>query len=423
VPGWLLVFAVLGAACSPTVDASDPAPRPTAEAVAEAPAPAPDAPSSADHPSEREYPDRIVRELRRRANEPRPVERSALPPRHLDAEQFPVSLVDRERIVSGGPPPDGIAAIDEPTFARADRVDWLADEEAVLVLRLDDRVRVYPVQIMIWHEIVNDTIAGIPVAVTYCPLCNSAVAFDRRVDGRLLDFGTSGAVYQSALVMYDRQTESLWTHFDGRSVLGTLVGAQLRRVPVATTSWAQLRDAHPDAQVLSRDTGHQRPYGENPYRAYDQLDAPLRGFFSGDIDARQTAMRRVVGIAGDDGSVAVTLDHVAEVGVVDTRLDGRPVTVWHRPGLASALQAADVAGGDDIGATGVFVAAHDGRTLTFARDGERFVDAQTRSTWNILGEATAGPLAGARLDPLPHVDSFWFAWSTYQPGTDLIDGG
>lgn len=200
--------------------------------------------------------------------------------------------------MSGGPPPDGIPSIDDPAFAAVPTIDWLADDEAVMVLQVDDAVHVYPVQVMIWHEIVNDVVAGVPVAMTYCPLCNSAVAFDRRVAGRTLDFGTSGALYQSAMVMYDRQTESLWTHVDGRAVIGTLAGAHLDQISVATVAWRDARHAHPDGRVLTRDTGVSRPYGENPYGAYDRRDTPLAGFFVGDPDERTAAMRRVVGIHG-----------------------------------------------------------------------------------------------------------------------------
>jgi hypothetical protein len=144
-----------------------------------------------------DYPDAITRWVRRMASEPRPVEPSAMPPRHLDAETFPVSLVPRERIVWGGVAPDAIPAIDDPDFEQASSVDWLDDREAVLVLQHEGEPRAYPIQVLMWHEIVNDEVDGRPVAVTYCPLCNSGVAFDRTVDGRTLDFGTSGSLYLS----------------------------------------------------------------------------------------------------------------------------------------------------------------------------------------------------------------------------------
>lgn len=345
---------------------------------------------------------------------------SALPPAHLDEARFPEALVPRDQIVSGGPPPDGIPALDDPATMPVDRVDWLAEQEPVLLLEVGDEARIYPVQVMTWHEIANDVVDGVPVAVTYCPLCNTAIAFDRRHGEVVLDFGTSGALYQSAMVMYDRQTESLWTHFDGQAVVGTFVGAELRRLPVATVSWAQARATAPDAEVVSRETGFDRPYGTNPYTGYDDRDGPLAGFFSGDVDARAAAMARVVGIGEDEDALAVRTDHLAQRGVVDAELDGQPVTIWHLAGTASSLDAREIAEGDDVGTTGAFVPVVDGRTLSFARAGGRFTDAETQSTWNILGTATDGPLAGAQLERVASVDTFWFAWSTYRPGSRLL---
>ena len=345
-----------------------------------------------------------------------------MPPRHLDEERFPEVLIERDRIVWGGVAPDAIAAIDEPRFRPARTIDWLADEEAVLVLQVDQQVRAYPVQIMTWHEIVNDVVDDRAIAVTYCPLCNSGVAFDREVGGRTLDFGTSGSLYRSALVMYDRQTESLWTHLDGRAVVGDLVGAELDTLSLATVAWADFRDAHADAPVLTRRTGHRRSYGENPYAGYDSADAPLTGWFTEDVDDRFPAFARLVGIGGqsDGDAVAVTTSLVRRAGVVTLEVDGRPVTVWHQPGTASSLDADTIADGDDVGATGVFVAEADGQTLTFRQVTDGFEDDQTGSTWNILGEATEGPLAGTALEPIPHLDTFWFAWSSLRPDTEVV---
>ena len=363
-----------------------------------------------------DYPDAITRWVRRMASEPRPVEPSAMPPRHLDAETFPVSLVPRERIVWGGVAPDAIPAIDDPDFEQASSVDWLDDREAVLVLQHEGEPRAYPIQVLMWHEIVNDEVDGRPVAVTYCPLCNSGVAFDRTVDGRTLDFGTSGSLYLSALVMYDRQTESLWTHFDGRAVVGRLAGAELEMLPMSTVAWGDFRQAHPDAEVLSRETGYDRPYGRNAYRGYDQGDEPLGGFFPGAVDPRQAGMARVVGFGDGDEAVAVLTEYLAEVGVVNLELDGRPVVAWHVPGTASALHRDRVADGDDVGATGVFFT--DGSV--FSRDGTELVDDATGTRWNVLGEAVNGPRKGERLEPVTHLDTFWFAWSSYRPETALV---
>ena len=350
---------------------------------------------------------------------------SALQGDRLDPS-FPPPLVDPGLIRSGGPPPDGIPPIDDPRFLTVDDVDFLADEEAVILVEVDGLAKAYPVQILIWHEIVNDEFGDVPVTVTYCPLCNSALAFDRRLGDRLLDFGTSGALYQSALVMYDRQTESLWAHFTGRGLVGHFAGAELTFIPAQTVSWVQFREAHPDGLVLSRETGAARPYGQNPYPGYDFEDAdPIGAFFTGEIDRTLAAKARIVGVADDGGSFAVRFEDLEVQPVIPVTEDGRNLVVFHRPGLASSLDSVQVDGGRDVGQSGVFEAtAPDGTRLTFVPAGDpaagTFEDEQTGSTWNVVGQAVAGPLEGSELAAVSHLDTFWFAWATYRPGTVVI---
>ena len=338
--------------------------------------------------------------------------------RGADVEGLPAGDVALDELREGGPPPDGIPPIDVPTFLSPADVDFLADNEPVMAVEIGGEARAYPVQILIWHEIVNDTIGGIPVAVTYCPLCNSALVYDRRVAGRVLSFGTSGLLWNSSLVMYDRQTDTLWSHFTGSAIVGALTGTELDTFSVATVPWRVWRDAHADGLVLSRDTGHQRDYGSNPYPGYDDITS--RPFlFEGEVDGRFTAMTRVVGINDDSAAVAVPLATLRERRVVATTFGDRVLTVWWTPGTSSALDADAVADGDDIGATGVFDTAIEGRTLTFLPAGDAFTDTETGSTWNLLGQAVSGPLAGRRLEPVVHVDTFWFAWAAFRPGTAL----
>ena len=338
----------------------------------------------------------------------------------MTAPGLPDPLVDPAEVRSGGPPPDGIPPIDDPLFLEAGSVDWLAGTEPVLSLEFGGEARAYPLQVMIWHEIVNDTVDGVPVAVTYCPLCNTGVAFDRRLGERVLDFGTSGRLYQSALVMYDRQTESLWSHFTGEAIAGTLTGEVLERFPVATVSWGDWLAANPDGRVLSRDTGEDRPYGQNPYPGYDDLERhPF--LFEGEVDGRLAAKERVLGAGADGRPTAVVLEALVDSGTIEFDLDGTPVVAWALPGTASALETFEVADGRDVGATGLFETVVPGAgELTFARDREGFVDSQTGSRWNVLGRAEAGPLAGTRLVPVEHVDTFWFAWAAFSPDTRVL---
>ena len=342
-------------------------------------------------------------------------------------DSFPDPLIDLDDILPGGPPPDGIPPIDDPQFVTVSEADeWLNDAEPVLVVDLNGDVRAYPIQILIWHEIVNDTVGGVPLAVTYCPLCNSAVTFERTVRGVETTFGTSGSLYFANLVMYDRTTESLWNQIDGRAVVGVLTGDTLRQVPSTMVAWSDFREARPGALVLDRDrTGARRSYGTNPYTGLDDPDGqPF--LFRGDVDVRARAMQRVVALEVDDEATAWTLEAIsgdAETVVTTGEIAGIPVVVFWKAGQASALQEADVAAGRDVGTVGVFSPTFAGNVLTFRAEGDGFIDDATGTTWNIFGEATAGELVGNSLESLTFVRTFWFSWSTFRPDTTLIEGG
>ena len=342
----------------------------------------------------------------------------------MNHPDFPPPLVDPGAIISGGPPPDGIPPLDAPVFISVlDNLDLLPPDEPVVAIEIDGDARAYPVRIMIWHEIVNDTVGGVPVSVTYCPLCNSAVSYVRRIDGVETTFGTSGRLFASALVMYDRATESLWTHFDGTAVVGVLAGRELEVVASPLMSWDAFRSSYPDGRVLDEtETGFNRNYGVNPYVGYDNPDA-VPFLFRGDVDARERAMQRVIGIELDEATTAVSLEVVAGTGPSATPLElagARLVILWE-PGQATALESRDIDGGRDVGSTGVYRSSVDGTPLTFTVDGDTIVDNETGSTWNIAGVAIDGALAGSSLERVPHLDTFWFAWSTYQPDTTLVD--
>jgi hypothetical protein len=320
--------------------------------------------------------------------------------------------------------PDSIPSIDEPSFIEPGQASgWLADREPVVAVVLGGEARAYPVQILTWHEIVNDEVGGRPVTITYCPLCNSAVAFSREVDGRTLEFGVSGKLYKSALVMFDRQTDSLWLHFEGRAIQGPLTGTRLDLIPVQLLSFGQWRREHPDGVVLSRDTGHTRPYGENPYEFYDTNERPFTGFFRGPISPELEPMARVVGVRIGGSAVAYAYDRLREDpagGVVNDTLSGQEIVVLWGGGTASALDQPRISNGRDVGASGVFVPTVGDRMLTFeVRDGA-FVDRETGSRWTLSGRAVAGPLAGERLEPVPHLDTFWFAWWGHHPETKVF---
>ncbi len=340
-----------------------------------------------------------------------------------DQPEFPDPLIDLDELISGGPPPDGIPSIDRPQFEAVADVDWLEPDEPVLSLTVDGRTRAYPVRILMWHEIVNDKLAGVPVAVTYCPLCNSGVAFERTVAGHTTTFGVSGKLYADNLVMYDRRTESLWPQLTGRASVGTLTGDELVSIPMGTVGWEQFRAEHPDADVLSRVTGFGRHYGDNPYVGYDDPESEPLFALPGRPDDRLPVKARVVGVGEGDRAVAVSRDLLTETGVQHLTVGPQRVVLWHVPGQGSALDTQLISDGAEIGSVGAFVAGIDEQSLDFLRDEDGTIrDEQTGSTWNLFGRATSGPLRGKALDPVEHLDTFWFAWVAFQPGTDLVGG-
>ena len=346
------------------------------------------------------------------------------PPSALDDPEhpdFPDPLINLDDLLPGGPPPDGIPSIDYPLFQPVSEVDWLEDDEPVLSLTIEGRTKAYPIRIMMWHEIVNDRLAGVPVAVTYCPLCNSGVAFERTVAGEATTFKVSGKLYADNLVMYDRLTESLWPQLTGRASVGALTGTQLESIPVGAVGWRQFRDEHPDARVLSRSTGHDRDYLTNPYVGYDDPDSELLFALPTDPDSRLPVKARVVGVGTGKDAVAMSRDLLADVGVQQVQVGPERVVLWHVPGQVSALDTQVVPDGAEIGSVAAFVADAEGRALTFTRaDDGTFRDQQTGSVWNLFGRALSGPLAGRRLTPVEHLDTFWFAWAAFQPETRLV---
>jgi len=178
-------------------------------------------------------------------------------------------IVDPDKILSGGPPKDGIPSLDNPKFVFVSEADrWIRDNELVLAIDYKGVKRVYPLQILVWHEIVNDTIAGDPILVSYCPLCGSGIAYRRELDGEAVEFGTTGRLYNSNLVMYDRKTDTWWTQIDGKAIVGELTGRELRGISIDTVVWRDWKAVHPDSEVLDQDTGYSRPYGRDPYGTY-----------------------------------------------------------------------------------------------------------------------------------------------------------
>jgi hypothetical protein len=275
---------------------------------------------------------------------------------------FSRHVVPLDQFQSGGPGKDGIPAIDEPHFLPVSKVNVVEPKEPVIELVARGRARAYPIQILIWHEIVNDEIAGVPVAVTFCPLCNTSLVFDRRVRGRTLDFGTTGNLRNSDLVMYDRQTESWWQQFGGLGLVGEYAGVRLDVLPSRIVSWEQFRREHRRGLVLSRETGHSPPYGQNPYEGYDEVESGPIFPTAHAQDDRLSPKERVVFVQRGAEAVAVPFSALAERRVVRVSVGGHRLVVRWRPGVASSLDSPLISLGRDVGTAEV---RENGRLVEF----------------------------------------------------------
>ncbi len=310
-------------------------------------------------------------------------------------EQLPVEYdlsTLRSEIVSGGVPQDGIPSIDDPVFESVDDVgDRLDDGDPVFGVIVDGEARTYPQSILVHHEIVNDTIAGTPIAVTYCPLTGTAMGFERGA----VEFGVSGQLLNSNLVMYDREDESYWPQMLGTAVDGPLSAASLREVPVHWSTWEQWRSAYPDSDVLTEDTGHARDYGNDPYGEYNPIggyyeenEGPIFGPLS--EDDREPPKRMVIGGRPSEGSFAIDRERLR---------DEELVAFDHEGTLMIAV--AD----DELGAVYCY---RNPEAHSYTIDGGQLVD----------GDGESYPLDDPPLSSVYVYDAMWFAWAGFYPSTE-----
>lgn len=323
-----------------------------------------------------------------------------------------------DEIISGGVPRDGIPPIDDPEFDSVDVArDWLQPQSPVVAFSLNGIARAYPLAIMTRHEIVNDVVGGEPVAVTFCPLCNSAIVFERTVDDQVFRFGVSGLLRNSDLIMWDDVTQSWWQQFTGTGIVGQYTGHQLTILPSQVVGFGAFAEQYPDGEVLSPGS---RSYGSNPYAGYDSSDSPF--LFRGPVDDRLFATSRVLAGVIDGVAVAYPFETLASVGVINDTVGETEVVAFWQPGATSALDRSDIDSSEDVGMAALFARTLDGQVLTFTLDDEGVIrDEQTGSAWNVFGTATEGEWAGQQLRQRLAAPHFWFAWAAFQPDT-LIYG-
>ncbi len=308
-------------------------------------------------------------------------------------------LVPTDQIVSGGPPPDGIPSIDQPKFISASAATFLADSyDMVIGIDYNGDARAYPLQILVWHEIVNDVIGGLPLAITYCPLCYSTAAFIRVVNNVTVTFGTSGKLYNNNLVMYDRVTKSLWSQIWGQAIAGQLTGQTLKRIPLDVLTWGEWKKLHPNTVVLSKQTGFNRPYGDDPYGGYSTSGEIL--FPLSHLDKSLPPKTVVWGLTLGNQARAYPLQNLTTLA--RDSFGGKNVLVWRF--------------GSDVR---FFDPVVKGVPLSFEDVNGTIVDLGTHSTWNYEGVATSGLLSGLNMTRYVAETSYWFAWAAFYPDTTL----
>jgi hypothetical protein len=315
------------------------------------------------------------------------------------------SIVPLDQIVGGGPPRDGIPSIDNPKFVSVQEADeFLGDADQVVGLNINGDIRAYPLQILVWHEIVNDNVGGVPVAVTYCPLCFTNQVFNRTLEsGNVVEFGTSGKLYNSNLVMYDRTSESYWSQALAQGIVGDYAGVNLQRIPFDVANWKEWKELYPESKVLSRDTGAARPYGADPYGDYYTNSQVL--FPVSNQDDRLGLKEIIIGLEDDGQYKAYKLQDIENKKAINDQINNKPISLLSAfPFMVRA-----------------FDPVVDGQTLQFEHNPQNktFIDTQTGSEWNFEGISISGELKGKQLDRLPLDEGFWFEWVAFHPETEL----
>ena len=368
-----------------------------------------------------------------------------------NSDSEPESALDRARRLSGqactparnyqtvtggiGPlclPFDAIQAIDDPRFVPVEQAAFVPPSEPVVAASIGGADRAYPVRFLLYHEIVNDTIAGRPVVISFCPLCNSAVAHSRRTGGRVLTFGVSGQLVTANLVMFDRETLSLWQQITGEAYAGRMRGRRLRQLPVTMTSFADWKQSHPNGRVMAEPEGTGINYEIDPYSSYDRDPNEESFFFRPPPDSGVTTRTdprlppkwRVIGVALGKHSVAFPSPKRGQRPRIRTARVGRTrLAAFMVHGTSLPERHRVLADAPQGWSTIVYEARLAGRALDLAVENGRFVEITTGSEFDFFGRAVSGPLRGRNLKTVPQETAFWFAWVYFHPKTDVAKAG
>ena len=319
-------------------------------------------------------------------------------------------------LLSGGPARDGIPAIYNPKFTSIKKASsWIKNKEPLIFVKINNQTKAYPLQVLIWHEIVNDSLDNQKILVTFCPLCNASIVFSRIINEKEYTFGTSGLLRHSDLVMYDKQSESLWQQFTGNAIVGDMLGFRLKALVSSIISFEDIKRFYPNTKILSKDTGYNRDYGKNPYSGYDDISSnPF--LLDTKVNDKLPAMRRVATIEINDKTKAYSYKILKNKKVINDVFENKKLVLFYKKEVLSVLDDSQIKNSQKVGSSSIYESTIDGLNLEFYYD-NGFFDIQTKSQWNIFGQAIVGPLKGKQLKQIVFGSHFWFAWAVFKPDT------
>lgn len=319
--------------------------------------------------------------------------------------------------------------IDTPAFVNKEiGLKMFLETEPVITVEINGEAKAYSMNMFSSHELSNDVLAGIPILPSYCPLCNSAVVYDRRLnvkgEEKILAFEVSGMLRHSGMVIFDTETESWWQQSMGKAMVGEYAGKQLTVIPSLILSVGEFFANYPEGMILSKETGHAKSrerYGRNYYRKYDSIgNLPFARYFKVDeIDKRLPAMERLIDIQDGEFSKIYPFTILKEKGLVNDRFKSKDIVVFYKAGALSHLDNYDLSLAREIGTATVFNAKFEGRVLRFKKEDDRFFDLETKSEWLISGKCIAGPLKGKELEIELHSNHFAFSWLKFHPDSEI----
>lgn len=323
-------------------------------------------------------------------------------------------------------PRDGFEVFNNPDFISKDEaLNFYFRFEPVISVEIEGEARAYPLNVLTFHEIANDEIKGIPIAVTYCPLCNAGIVYDRRFNrgdkNYVFDFGVSGMLRKSDMVMWDEQTETWWQQLTGEGLVGELSGEMLNFFPSLIISVEEFFSSNPDGKIMisHKKDKYGQTYGTNPYHNYDSLGNQGSMFFDEEVDDRLPAMERVVDIENGGAYKIYPFNKIRKSKVINDDFNGKKIVIFYAGKTVSVLDKENIEDSHHIGTVTVFSSIVEGKVLIFKKKKGKFIDTETGSVWDITGKCVEGSYLGKELVTEVHSNHFAFAWLAFHPESEI----